>query len=89
MLTGQDIYSAARTLSLPERLRLAALLLEEIHKSPLPQSVPTALAGYSDAWSEEDIDDLRRFSAQHLLTEDRLQTEQDNALPPLENLRAK
>ena len=86
MPTAQDIYTAAQALSLPERLRLAALLLEGLNQSSLPQSDLAGLDGYSDAWSEEDIDDLRRFSARRLLIKDSSQTEQDDALPPWENL---
>lgn len=86
MLTAQDIYTAARALSLPERLRLAALILEEL--DPAPHQVDLAtLDGYSDAWTEEDIQDFKRFSARHLnSTEGFSSTEQDEALPPPEGL---
>jgi hypothetical protein len=87
MLTAQEIYTAARTLSLPERLRLAALLLDELDQSPMPQIDPAHLAGYSDAWTDEDIHDLRQFSARHLSSvETSPETEQDSALPPLKDL---
>ena len=92
MLTAQEIYTAARTLSLPERLRLAALILDELGHSPMPQNEmlqidPVSLAGYSDAWTDEDIHDLRQFSAHYLSsTEAFPESEQDDALPPLEDL---
>ncbi len=85
MLTAQEIYMAARTLSLPERLRLAALILEELQR-PLPQN-DANLPGYDDAWTDEDIHDLRQFSARYLYsTEASSEAEQDDALPPLEDL---
>ena len=87
MLTAQEIYIAARALSLPERLRLAALILDELHESPFSQIEPASLAGYSDSWTEEDLRDFRQFSASHLgLGETLLETEQDAALPSLEDL---
>lgn len=86
MPTAQDIYAAARTLSLPERLRLAALLLDDLN--PAFRQVDLGnLAGYSDAWTEEDIRDLKSFSARHLSsTEGFSDTEQDDVMPPLEEL---
>lgn len=87
MLTSQDIYAAARTLSLPERLRLAALLLDDLDKPAFKQVDFANLSGYSDAWTEEDIQDFKRFSARHLSsTEGFPEAEQDDALPPLEEL---
>lgn len=86
MLTAQEIYTATRTLSLPERLRLAALILEELHR-PQPQNEATGLAGYDAAWSDEDIRDFRQHSARYLhLMEASPGTEQDDALPPLDDL---
>ncbi len=85
MLTAQDIYAAARTLSLPERLRLAALLLDELDQPAFDQADLSKLAGYSDTWTEEDIQDFKQFSIRHLSsTEGLLEAEQDDALPPLE-----
>ena len=66
MLTAQEVYTAALTLSLPERLRLAALILDELEHSPVPLIDPTSLPGYADYWTEEDRDDLRRSSAKYL-----------------------
>jgi hypothetical protein len=92
MLTAQEIYTAARSLSLPERLRLAALILDELDlpaASPIdmPQFDLSSLARYNDAWTEEDISDFRQFSASHLnLIEATPGMEQDDALPPLEDL---
>ncbi len=86
MLTAQEIYTAARTLSLPERLRLAALILDELG-SP-PSNRLNGLAGYSDVWSDEDINDLRRFSANYLhSTENMATSDYDDALPAPEELR--
>ncbi len=86
MLTAQDIYAAARTLSLPERLRLAALLLNELEQ-PAPSQIDlAALAGYSDAWTEEDIQDFKQLCARRFITEGSSEAEQDDALPPLEEL---
>ena len=92
MLTAQEIYKAARTLSLPERLRLAALILDELDQAPLPQNEmpqidPVSLAGYSDAWTDEDIHDLRQFSGRQFSSSEAFsESEQDDALPPLEDL---
>ena len=87
MLTAQEVYTAVRALSLPERLRLAALILEELPKSPSPQIEPISLAGYSDTWTEEDIHDFRQFAASHFSSKETLlETEQDAALPSLEDL---
>ncbi len=87
MLTALEIYTAARTLSLPERLRLAALLLDELDQSPTPQIDPTYLSGYSDAWTDEDIHDLRQSSARYLSSRDASpEADQDDALPPLHDL---
>ena len=87
MLTAQDIYAAARTLSLPERLRLAALLLDELDQPALRQVDLANLPGYCDAWTEEDVQDFKRFSAHRLSsTESFSEAEQDDALPPLEEL---
>ncbi len=87
MLTAQEIYTAARTLSLPERLRLAALILDDLDQPSVPQIDPLGLAGYNDAWTDEDIRDFRQYSVSYLhLTEASSEAEQDDALPPLDDL---
>jgi hypothetical protein len=59
-MTAQEIYDATvRGLSPEERLRLAALILND-----LTQQDVTKLEGFSDSWSEEDMRDLTRYSLQ-------------------------
>ncbi len=71
---------------MPERLRLAALILEEL-QHPLPQNDFADLAGYDDAWTDEDIRDFRQSSVRYMqLLEASPDAEQDDALPPLEAL---
>lgn len=65
MSTAEDIYDAARALSLPERLRLAALLLDGVSLPPIPLPNANNLPGYSDSWSEEDIRDLAAYAARY------------------------
>ena len=60
LLTAQEVYAAARSLTLPERLRLAALLLEEMTQPLCLPLAPQDLPGNSDVWADEDI---RNFSA--------------------------
>ena len=91
MPTAQDIYAAAQALSLPERLRLAALLLDEMTSLAPPQVDLSRLDGYNDFWTEEDIADLQRYSASQFSVYDSAASEaaaseQDDALPPLEEL---
>ena len=87
MLTAQEIYAAARTLPLPERLRLAALILDDLNQTRMPQTDPGGLSGYDDAWTDEDIRDFRHHSEHYLRsTEATSGLEQENALPPLEDL---
>lgn len=87
MLTAQDIYTAAQVLSLPERLRLAALLLDELASPSAPSVGLATLAGYSDFWTDEDIADFRQHCARHFSsTETFAEMDQDPALPPLEDL---
>ena len=87
MLTAQEVYIAARTLSLPERLRLAALLLDELDQPALPSTELASLTGYSDAWTEEDVRDFRLYAAHSFnLTHAMPDMEQDAALPPQEDL---
>lgn len=60
MLTAQTVYeSTVIALSKSEQLKLAALILDD-----LSESASTAL-DYSDSWSEEDIQDLTVYAAQH------------------------
>ncbi len=57
MQTAQELYaSTVRDLPPSERLRLAALILDE-----LAQSNAFSIDS-SDAWSEEDMHDLATFS---------------------------
>jgi hypothetical protein len=58
MTTAQEVFASAVVGLAPrERLRLATLILEDL----------TATGGekaeWSDSWSDEDIDDMRAFSA--------------------------
>ena len=56
MSTAQEVYRATvGSLSPAERLRLAALILEDLTRSLSELDV-------SDAWSEEDLRDLAAFS---------------------------
>lgn len=55
----QEIYaSTVRRLPVRERLQLAALILEDLARAPEPLDV-------SDAWSEQDQQDLTAFSLAH------------------------
>lgn len=59
--TAQDIYAeSVRTLPPSERLRLAALILDELtHRHNV------AHIDYGDAWTEQDRNDMTAFSLQH------------------------
>jgi len=60
MPTAEQVFeSSVHALPRSERLRLAALILQE-----LAQADPGAL-DYSDSWSDEDISDLQAHSARH------------------------
>jgi len=60
MLTAQEVYTNnVRSLPPSERLRLAALILEELTASA------ASLLDFSDSWSDEDVRDLTAFSLQH------------------------
>lgn len=83
MLTAQEVYTAARALPLPERLRLAALLLEESSQSSLPSINPQDWPGYSSEWTEEDMRDLAAHSARYAAAQF---PEDDALIPPLEEL---
>ncbi len=64
MITANDIYaSTVRELPPDERLRLAALILND-----LAQQDVIRLEGYSDSWSEEDMRDATNFSSRYLET---------------------
>jgi hypothetical protein len=60
MPKAQDIYAELiRAMPMSERLRLAAIILEDINQSA------GSLLDYCDSWSEEDIRDVAAFSSQH------------------------
>ena len=88
MLTAQEVYTAARSLPLPERLRLAALILDELAQPSRPIGDPQDLPGYSDVWTEED----RREFAAHCARQSNISLSDDDDLLPsneeLERLRA-
>ena len=54
MPTAEEVYAAARTLPPPERLRLVALILDELAQTlpPTPdlQDIPTD----GDGWTDKD-----------------------------------
>ncbi len=57
MATAKEIYAeTVRDLPSSERLRLATLILEDLAESAAPA------LDYSDAWTEEDLQDLVAFS---------------------------
>ena len=59
-MTVNQIYEQTiKQLSMAERLRLAALILNDIP--------PHAVVDYSDAWSEEDLRDFRQASWEHIV----------------------
>lgn len=59
-MTVQEIYSSTiQDLSPAERLRLAALILDDLSAAAMPLDV-------SDAWSEEDIHDVMAYSLRAL-----------------------
>ncbi len=58
MLTAQEVYAVARALPLPERLRLAALLLDELSQFAPPVVDPQDLPGFSSVWTDEDRRDF-------------------------------
>jgi hypothetical protein len=59
MLTAQELYaSAVRDMTSEERLRLAALILNDLTQSRSTQSLPD----YEDDWTEEDMRDLTAYS---------------------------
>ncbi len=63
MPTAQEVYaSTVQRLPPAERLRLAALILDELTQSNLLS------VDESDTWSDEDIEDLRAYSFQYAAT---------------------
>jgi hypothetical protein len=57
MPTAKEVYAETiRDLPSSERLRLATLILEDLAESAAPA------LDYSDAWTEEDLQDLVAFS---------------------------
>ena len=59
-LTAQEVFAeTVRALPPSERLRLAALILQELAQSEV------AIVDRSDTWSEQDQRDLTTFSLQY------------------------
>ncbi len=59
-MDAKQVYDDnVRRLSAVEQLRLATLILEKLTTST------DAMVELSDSWSDQDTDDLRRFSLQH------------------------
>ena len=62
-LTAQEIFTeTVRVLPLTERLRLAALILQDLAQSEV------TLVESSSTWSEQDQSDVTAFSLQHAAT---------------------
>ncbi len=59
-ITAQEVFDeTVQALPLTERLRLAALILQDLAHSDV------AVVDTSDEWSEQDQRDLTAFSLQH------------------------
>jgi hypothetical protein len=59
-LTAQEVFTeTVRALPPTERLRLAALILQDLAQSEV------AVVDRSDAWNEQDQSDLTTFSLQY------------------------
>ena len=59
-LTAQEVFTeTVRALPPTERLRLAALILQDLAQSEV------AVVDRSDSWNEQDQSDLTTFSLQH------------------------
>jgi hypothetical protein len=57
MATAQEIYSGSvKDLPASERLRLAAMILDELSETT------AAALDYSDEWSDQDVRDLGSYS---------------------------
>jgi hypothetical protein len=58
-MTVHQLYEQIiKPLSIADRLHLATLILNDIP--------PQAVVDYSDAWSDEDLNDFRQASWQHV-----------------------
>jgi hypothetical protein len=59
-LTAQEVFAeTVHALPLSERLRLAALILQELAQPDV------SIVGRSDTWSEQDQEDLTTLSLKH------------------------
>ena len=59
-ITAQEVFTeTVRALPPTERLRLAALILQDLAQADV------AVVDMSNAWSEQDQSDLTAFSLQH------------------------
>ncbi|MEX2140387.1 MAG: hypothetical protein WD894_14075 [Pirellulales bacterium] len=66
MATAQEVFaSAVLGLAPQERLRLAALILEDL------TAKSNGGVDWSDSWSDEDIADMSAFSAQQFESRER------------------
>jgi hypothetical protein len=64
MPTAEQVFeSSVHALPRSERLRLAALILQE-----LAQADPGAL-DYADTWSDEDVSDIQVHSLRHAVSD--------------------
>lgn len=60
MATAEEVYAAAiRSLPVSERLRLAAIILDDVTQSA------ASVLDFSESWSDEDVRDLTTFSLHH------------------------
>lgn len=60
-ITAQEVFTkTVRALPPTERLRLAALILQDLAQADM------AVVDISGAWSEQDQNDLAAFSLQHV-----------------------
>ena len=77
-MTTQEVYIAARDLPFPERIRLAALILEDLSLTTLPLLVSQSVPEFSTVWSEGDIRDFSAHSAHYMET---VYPAEENLLP--------
>jgi len=56
-ISAEELYLTAQQLSPKERLRLAAMILNDI--------TADETIDFSDSWSEEDLQDLSAFALSH------------------------
>lgn len=80
MPTLEETYSLAQQMPPALRLRLAAMLLEDMAQL-MPDGELAGLEGYSAMWTEEDIKDAAAHSARYL---DSLYPEEGNYPLPTE-----